>query len=150
MNGIIMKIKSAKYIQDIDLKNEAGEVVVKFSCETPLNEMDTCYMFTFYFGEVYYEVSDEDFFIRKGAVSEIRHGCQACTGSPSVQDAAATVAVTPFPDGSASVSPASAGAATPDGYRLLQTDGAPEDTARPFSATAGKCSLHGSPEHISV
>ncbi|EFS1348995.1 hypothetical protein PMA84_000419 [Salmonella enterica] len=71
MNGIIMKIESAKYIQDIDLKNEAGEVVVKFSCETPLNEMDTCYMFTSYFGEVYYEVSDEDFFIRKGAVSEM-------------------------------------------------------------------------------
>ncbi|EHY2293266.1 hypothetical protein QNW20_001420 [Salmonella enterica] len=79
-----MKIKSAKYIQDIDLKNEAGEVVVKFSCETPLNEMDTCYMFTSYFGEVYYEVSDEDFFIRKGAVSEMGGNMRLAASEKSI------------------------------------------------------------------
>ncbi|EJZ1562445.1 hypothetical protein OHU15_000401 [Salmonella enterica] len=71
MNIILLKIESAKYVQEIDLNNETGEVVVKFSCETPLNEMDTCDMLGFYFGEVYYEVSDEDFFIRKGPVSEM-------------------------------------------------------------------------------
>ncbi|EMD2426160.1 hypothetical protein WDY89_002369 [Salmonella enterica] len=71
MNIILLKIESAKYVQEIDLNNETGEVVVKFSCETLLNEMDTCDMLGFYFGEVYYEVSDEDFFIRKGPVSEM-------------------------------------------------------------------------------
>ncbi|EHB3563459.1 hypothetical protein JXH75_004355 [Salmonella enterica subsp. enterica serovar Oranienburg] len=71
MNIILLKVESAKYVQEIDLNNETGEVVVKFSCETPLNEMDTCDMLGFYFGEVYYEVSDEDFFIRKGPVSEM-------------------------------------------------------------------------------
>lgn len=65
MNIILLKIESAKYVQEIDLNNETGEVVVKFSCETPLNEMDTCDMLGFYFGEVYYEVSDEDFFYPK-------------------------------------------------------------------------------------
>ncbi|EDE2395152.1 hypothetical protein GBF13_24985, partial [Salmonella enterica] len=84
MNGIIMKIESAKYIQEIDLKNESGEVVVKFSCETPLNEMDTCYMFTSYFGEVYYEVSDEDFFIRKGAVSEMGGNMRLAASEKSI------------------------------------------------------------------
>lgn len=38
---------------------------VKFSCETPLNEMDTCDVLGFYFGEVYYAVSDEDFLSEK-------------------------------------------------------------------------------------
>ncbi|EDQ5072923.1 hypothetical protein GP233_003526 [Salmonella enterica] len=65
MNIILLKIESAKYVQEIDLNNETGEVVVKFSCETPLNEMDTCDMFTIYFGEVYYDVSDEDFLSEK-------------------------------------------------------------------------------------
>ncbi|EBY1951945.1 hypothetical protein DAI67_004063 [Salmonella enterica subsp. enterica serovar Glostrup] len=71
MNIFLLKVESAKYVQEIDLNNETGEVVVKFSCETPLNEMDTCDMLGFYFGEVYYEVSDEGFFIRKGSVSEM-------------------------------------------------------------------------------
>ncbi|ENP5335007.1 hypothetical protein ACDS27_004544 [Salmonella enterica] len=84
MNGIIMKIESAKYVQEIDLKNEVGEMVVKFSCETPLNEMDTCDMFTFYFGEVYYEVSDEDFFIRKGPVSEMGGNMRLAASEKSI------------------------------------------------------------------
>ncbi|EBZ4144318.1 hypothetical protein EBC17_20910 [Salmonella enterica subsp. enterica serovar Kottbus] len=71
MISVLMNVESVKHIRDIDLKDETVEVAVKFSCETPLNEMDTCDMFTLYFGEVYYEVSDEDYFIRKGSLSEM-------------------------------------------------------------------------------
>ncbi|EAA9302797.1 hypothetical protein RI864_002054 [Salmonella enterica] len=84
MNIILLKIESAKYVQEIDLNNETGEVVVKFSCETPLNEMDTCDMFTFYFGEVYYDVSDEDFFIRKGPVSEMGGNMRLAASEKSI------------------------------------------------------------------
>ncbi|EBS1324569.1 hypothetical protein D6T51_10615 [Salmonella enterica subsp. enterica serovar Muenchen] len=71
MISVLMRIESVELIRDADLKDETVEVAVKFSCETPLNEIDTCYMFTLYFGEVYYEVSDEDYFIRKGSLSEM-------------------------------------------------------------------------------
>lgn len=71
MISVLMNVEFVKHIRDIDLKDETVEVAVKFSCETPLNEMDTCDMFTLYFGEVYYEVSDEDYFIRKGSLSEM-------------------------------------------------------------------------------
>ncbi|EFO8729780.1 hypothetical protein KCI04_002517 [Salmonella enterica] len=84
MNIILLKIESAKYVQEIDLNNETGEVVVKFSCETPLNEMDTCDMLGFYFGEVYYEVSDEDFFIRKGPVSEMGGNMRLAASEKSI------------------------------------------------------------------
>lgn len=71
MISILMNIESAKHVRDINLKDDVGDIIVKFSCETPLNEMDTCDMFTFHFGNIYYEVSDEDYFIRKGPLSEM-------------------------------------------------------------------------------
>ncbi|EEJ5822374.1 hypothetical protein GS039_005149, partial [Salmonella enterica] len=81
---ILLKVESAKYVQEIDLNNEAGEVVLKFSCETPLNEIDTCDMLGFYFGEVYYDVSDEDFFIRKGPVSEMGGNMRLAASEKSI------------------------------------------------------------------
>ncbi|EBL6695509.1 hypothetical protein SNT98_002872 [Salmonella enterica] len=71
MISILMNIELAKHVRDINLKDDVGDIIVKFSCETPLNEMDTCDMFTFHFGNIYYEVSDEDYFIRKGPLSEM-------------------------------------------------------------------------------
>lgn len=54
-------------------KSDLEEIIIKFTCETPLNESDTCFMISRYFSdEIYFDESDYDAFIRKGSISEMR------------------------------------------------------------------------------
>lgn len=69
---ISMDIKEVMFVRENNLEaNECIEVVVKFVCETPLNEFDTCTMINLYFDDVYFDVSDDDTFIKKGNVYEM-------------------------------------------------------------------------------
>lgn len=70
---ILMNIESLEYIREsADLpENGYDEVLLKFVCETPLTEVDTCEMIYRYFGDVFFNENDDDFFIRKGKVSEM-------------------------------------------------------------------------------
>ncbi|HCM1918391.1 TPA: hypothetical protein N3A33_004400 [Salmonella enterica subsp. salamae serovar 28:r:e,n,z15] len=70
---ILMNIESLEYIREsADLpENGYDEVLLKFVCETPLTELDTCEMIYRYFGDVFFNENDDDFFIRKGNVSEM-------------------------------------------------------------------------------
>lgn len=70
---ILMNIESLEYIREsADLpENGYDEVLLKFVCETPLTELDTCEMIYRYFGDVFFNENDDDFFIRKGKVSEM-------------------------------------------------------------------------------
>ncbi|RJL50215.1 hypothetical protein D5071_14465 [Pectobacterium carotovorum] len=69
-----MTVVSVELIYGINLsKSDCDEIIIKFTCETPLNESDTCLMINRYFSdEVYFNESDYDVFIRKGSVSEMR------------------------------------------------------------------------------
>ncbi|EAB7739593.1 hypothetical protein B5864_13740 [Salmonella enterica] len=70
---ILMNIESLEYIREsADLpENGYDEVLLKFVCETPLTELDTCEMIYRYFGDVFFNENNDDFFIRKGKVSEM-------------------------------------------------------------------------------
>ncbi|EAP9508678.1 hypothetical protein L1O59_004768 [Salmonella enterica] len=70
---ILMNIESLEYIREsADLpENGYDEALLKFVCETPLTELDTCEMIYRYFGDMFFNESDDDFFIRKGKVSEM-------------------------------------------------------------------------------
>lgn len=70
---ILMNIESLEYISEsTDLpENGYDEVLLKFVCVTPLTELDTCEMIYRYFGDVFFNENDDDFFIRKGNVSEM-------------------------------------------------------------------------------
>ncbi|EBR4566345.1 TPA: hypothetical protein ACS50C_004936 [Salmonella enterica] len=70
---ILMNIESLEYIRESSDLPAGGydEIVLKFVCETPLTESDTCEMIYRYFGDVFFNENDDDFFIRKGKVSEM-------------------------------------------------------------------------------
>lgn len=69
---ILMKIESLEFIRESNPDADGyDEAVLKFVCETPLNEYDTCEMICRYFGDVHFDESDDDFFIRKGGVYEM-------------------------------------------------------------------------------
>ncbi|MCL6392529.1 hypothetical protein EXT73_18900 [Pectobacterium atrosepticum] len=72
--GILITVVSVELIYAINLsKSDCDEIIIKFTCETPLNESDTCFMISRYFSdEIYFNESDYDAFIRKGSVSEMR------------------------------------------------------------------------------
>ncbi|EBR5147510.1 hypothetical protein HBZ99_004078 [Salmonella enterica subsp. enterica] len=52
---ILMNIQSLEYIRESADLSENGydEVLLKFVCETPLTELDTCEMIYRYFGDVF-------------------------------------------------------------------------------------------------
>lgn len=68
---ISMIIEAVREIHDDVMGDDYFETVITFRCETPLNEMDTCDMLSLYFGEIYYEESPSDFFVKKGDVFEM-------------------------------------------------------------------------------
>ncbi|MEL0579104.1 hypothetical protein AACK17_11150 [Pectobacterium punjabense] len=72
--GILMTVVSVELIYEINLsKSDCDEIIIKFTCETPLNESDTCFMISRYFSdEAYFDESDYNAFIRKDSVSEMR------------------------------------------------------------------------------
>lgn len=74
VSGILMTVVSVELIYEINLsKSGCDEIIIKFTCETPLNESDTCFMISRYFSdEVYFDESDYDAFIRKDSFSEMR------------------------------------------------------------------------------
>ncbi|EFS2651685.1 hypothetical protein HX362_004603 [Salmonella enterica] len=70
---ILMNVELLEYIREsTDLpENGYDEILLKFICVPPLTELDTCEMIYRYFGDVFFNENDDDFFIIKVKLSEM-------------------------------------------------------------------------------
>lgn len=72
---ILMNIESLEYIREISDLPAGGydEIVLKFVCETPLTESDTCEMIYRYFGDVFFNENDDDFYPKRQSIGNRRY-----------------------------------------------------------------------------
>jgi hypothetical protein len=72
-HDISMRITQVECVYDEPAHdNNAGNIYITFFCETPLNEIDTCEIISRYFNWVCFEETENDSFIRKEDVCEMR------------------------------------------------------------------------------
>ncbi|HFF9829677.1 hypothetical protein V6307_11090 [Serratia marcescens] len=72
-DDILMTVVSIKPVYEIILgSDECSEVIINFKCVTPLGESDTCAMLARYFGDIYFEEGNDDAFIHKEGVFDMR------------------------------------------------------------------------------